>query len=960
MYYLISNWSSGIFNNCKYTSNGLEVEYTTNSVSSGSYGITVSSPAIKINALGKKISLSNTTSADVIATVSGSYDNLDSRIEYLVAIASDNSSEASYNSLDPKYHIASTARGYGTIGFNFSVRIPANKQVFLLASSGQYLPLDRFYVQRSSPSDAYYITETLRLKKSEDVNSMFMPLAEAYDLSNPKLSVNVKIEIAVFSTSDHDPNSAVWKPVTAAASLINKSTPYFRFKVTFPPGKLVAISKIGYAIASNFAYTEPVNLMTTSADVEFTVYRPNFKVFIGSKDYTRYVESCNSGSITMNIRKVDEDFTPFYYQKVSIYLDGTVVDGGVITRLTKVEYPNAVTYGVTYTSYRDLLGASYIDNAFAFNSAKIDINNLPFANEFEFINYVINYSPASNGVIINTQFPKEFRSLKLWSDDFNQVNKTGGMGFANSPDRWTQFYIGNQKLGLEVIEQVANANQLTAEVTHAGNVILSDLIPHKDKTLHFGADYHNDQTSILSVCTHRYNDYSDNHTYIPDYRLHIPDVSYDALQSGALVHVNGTSGLGQTVMNPTEQYIGVIKGFDTGKPEYEAPGNPYKYSTQLTYSHPREKVSFTFAANNQKTNTVEQTALGGSPKIEGLENVTYTSNAGNVIQPTILDAAHGVKLEHRWINGTLGYKQDTEDDDVYGITQLAMEIWTDDLKDEPVRQAGIGLAVGIGAALLIGALIFFAGPAAIPVVGGLFSAGAAAATGAAAGVYWGALVGVGAVAGAALGTVSGTSSKVDIMLPIKVKGVPLIKAHQEDFVETHLVGIPNPKYFPKWAESAYQEVLRNKEALGTETKIVNNPYVVNLSGYKKPKQSKNETDKEFAFRSANHIYREDLAEVVASGLTLQEWMKGREVSLRYVGNPGWFPHQFIAIAKQPTRAQDGKVYAYEYFYTLGAQSTSINVGGEVNTEIKAAYIGTGFLNGVEKNTDIRGMNLLGD
>jgi hypothetical protein len=821
MYYLISNWAAGIFSNCKYTSNGLEVESTTatSTTASTTYGINVGSNAIKISALGSKIALSNPTAGNITTTISGTYDSLDPRLEYRIAVSLE-STDTTYNSLDPKYFLASTNTGYGVMNFSLVVTIPAGKRAFLIATSGQYLALDRFYIKRTAPSNAYYITEILRLKKTEDISSLFLPLVEAYDISNPKIAVNVEIQVASFSSSTHDTSNISWQPITSAINIINANTPYFRFRVLFPANKLVAVTKIGYAIASNFAYTEPVNLMTTQADVEFTVYRPSFKVFIGSKDFTRYVESCSNGSIVLNIRKVDEDFTTFYYKKVSIYLDGTTVDGGVVTRLNRVEYPNAVTYTINYTSYRDLLGASYVDSAFAFNTAKIDLNNLPFTNEFEFINYIINYSPASNGIIINTPYPKEFRSLKLWSDDFNQVNKTGGMGFANSPDKWTQFYIGNQKLGMEIIEQVANANQLTSEVTHTGNVILSELIPHRDKTLAFNTSYNKDTSSLLSMCTHRYNDYGDSHNYIPDYRLHIPDVNYDALQTGALVHVNGTTGLGQSIINPTEQYVGVIKGFDTGKMEISEPGNSYDYKTQLTHSQPRDKVSFRFAARNKEGNNLEQTALGGTPKIVGLENTTYTSNAGNVIQPTILDAAHGVKLDYKWVNSTLAYTEETDTDDVYGITQLDLEIWTDDLKDEPARQTGIGLAVGVAAALLIGAAIFLMGPAAVPVIGGLFSAGVGAATGAAAGVYWGALIGVGAGAGALLGFVSGTSSKVDITLPIKVKGVPLIKAHQEDYVETPLVGIPNPKYFPKWAENSYQEILINKEALGTETRIV--------------------------------------------------------------------------------------------------------------------------------------------
>lgn len=962
MYYLLNNWSAGIFNNCKYTANGLEVAYTQATVNQSTVGLTSSNPTVTIKAVGNKISLYNASTSSITTTISGKYDNQDYRQEYKIAVSANTAADPKeYTVLDPKYFVGSTEYQLGTISFSFTITIPAGKEFFVIATSGQLLGVSRFYTHRVPPASSSYITELFRVKKTESIATMFLPLIEGYDLTNPKVNVPMIVEVASFANNTGDGTVATWVPIKDAVTTITAAKPYFRFKVTFPQNKIAAVSKIGYGIATNFAYSEPITLSVTKSDVDVTAYRPNFKVFIGYKDYTRYVESCSAGNMTLNLRKVEEDFTAFYYKKVTVYLDGIEVDGGVITRINRSEYPNSVSYGINYTSYRELLGSSYVDNTFAFNSAQKTTNTLPFTNEFEFINYIVNYSPASNGVIINTDYSKEFRSFKFWTDEFSQVDKTGGMGFSSDPDKWIQNYISNQKMGLEVIEQVANANMLTAEVTHSGNLILSELIPSKNKTLGFGADYHKDATSLLSVATHRYNDYSEDHLYIPDYRLYTPDVSYDAIQAGAIIHVSGTTGLGQSVISPEEQDIGVMRGFDTGKAEYVSPGETYNYKTQLTYREPRDKVNFTFVAKNTKLSNLEQTALVGVPKIKGLENTTYTGNAGNVIQPSILSAEFGVKLEHRWLSSTLDYIEETDSDDVYGVTQLALDIWTDDLKDEPARQTGLGLLIGIGIALLIGAAIMVAGPASIPFIGSLVTvAGTSATVGAAAGaIYWGALVGAGAALGAGLGYVSGTSSKVDVMLPIKVQGIPAIKAHQESYVETPLIALPEPKYFPKWAPKAYQEILLNKQALGTETRVVSNPYVVNLSGYKPVIRKDGESIESFQLREERNPYRSDLAQYVASGLTLKEWLRGRTVTLKYIGNPNWFPNQFIAVARQPNNI-DNKIEAFEYFYTLGAQSSTINVGGDTSTEIQAAYIGTGYLNHTTENTDIRHMNLLGD
>lgn len=979
-FYLVTNWESGVKHGTIFTANGLETETydrqyriedkpgTVDDILP--FSLTSSNPNVTLKEAGYKIQIINNTGTSQPTTIRGFYDNLDVKQLYRIVVNSiDSIAESPVQTGTGQAQSTESYLKYEAFGlqglFDFSkpdteikLTMPANTTWYLYATDGGYMSIDRFKLQRrpvmeleADPKErvSYYITELFRYNKLEDIQKFFLPLVDATDIKNPDKSVPITALVASASIDSFDftASTVQWLPIEQAPSIVNRSKPYFRFKIILPTDRVVAATKIGYAIHTEYGYAETASLYTTIADVEQTVYRPNFQVFIAGKDMTQWVDTVSAGQVTLQIRKIDETRSPIYMQNISVFLDNTTVDSGRITGVTKVEYPNSITYMLKYATYRQLLGANYQDNVFAFNVAPSDITTVPFANEFEYINYIVNYSPASNGVILNTDKFKNMRAMSFWTDQYDTINRTGGMGFGDAPDKWIHYYTNAQKLTLEQIELVANANRLTAEVTHTGSVILSDLIPHDECTLEFDPLlYHKDQSSILSKCTHRYHDYlytnengTELHSYIPDHRLYTPEVNYDVMQSASIVRVNGTTGKNQTAFTPTEQYIGTVKGFDKGATEYVQPGQELNYRTQLTTRQPSDFFRIAFFTKNTLTSANEQTLLKGTPKVEGWENVTYETDKGGLFQPSIQSAPAGLKVDQKWINGTLEY-EDGDFDDVYGVKFLEVNISTDDLKDEPIRQGFFGALIGFVIALVVVATI------AIP--GGLaLMAGTVGVLG------YGGTIAAGTALGFVLGAANGEFvSKINVQLPLKVKGIPAITAHQE-YQEAPLIGLPDGKWFPKWARGAYQEMLQAKDNLGIETKVVDNPYVVSLTSYSQPNSADFGGSTTQAYRDAvkYSMYHKDMHNIVASGLTLREWLKARAVSLRYAGNPNWFPYQFIAIAKPAVDSTF--ITEYEYFYTLGPQSTSITVGGEITTEIQAAYIGSS-----SGNTDIRFMELL--
>ena len=983
-FYLVNNWEAGYRHGTTFTANGLETEtYDKQYTISGSnlpLAMTSSNNLVTLTEQGYKIAIKNTAASTQTTTIKGFYDNLDVKQLYRVVVNITDSIIESPENVDSVKEALDAVSGttpssklpfnlryeaYGLQGlFDFTgsnaitLTMPAGATWYLYATDGGYMAIDRFMKQRrpvaeleSDPAlrQSYYITELFKYNKLEDIQQFFLPLVDAIDLKAPDTSVDLTAYVASsdVETYDFSTPATQWFPIDQAPSIVTRSKPYFRFKLMMPVDKIVAATKVGYAIFTNYGYAEPSSLFLTASDVEQTVYRPNFQVKIGSEDFTQYVDSISAGSVVIQMRKIDENRNPIFMKDVTIMLDGVVVDSGRVTGISKQEAPNSIAYTITYTNYRALLGTTYQDNAFAFNAAPKDLTTVPFANEFEFINYIVNYSPAANGVILNSEKHNSLRSLSFWSDAYDTVNRIGGMGFSDSPDKWVQFYTNSQKISLETIEQVANANRLTAEVTHTGNVILSDLIPHDDCTLEFNSSYHKDETSLLSKCTHRYHDYvsitdgRETHTYVPDHRLYVPDVSYDAMQAASVVRVNGTTGKNQIALSATEQYIGTIKGFDKGTAEYVAAGSEINYRTELTTREPSDKFRLAFFTKNSDTQANEQTLLKGTPKVEGWENVTYESDQGGLFQPSIQSAPAGLKIEQKWVSGSLTY-EDGDFNDMYGVKFLEVKISTDDLRDEPVRQGLLGAFIGFIVAIAAVAVIAATGGAGItllaPLAGGIS-------------LGFGGMIAGGTALGFALGVGNGSFvSKINVLLPLKIKGIPAISAHQE-YQETPLIGLPENKWFPKWAKGAYQEVLEAKDNLGIEPKVVDNPFIVSLTNYKQPNMSDYSDINKYKSAIRYNSYNKELHNIVASGLTLREWLKARNVTLRYAGNPNWFPYQFIAIAKPPVYGTT--ITEYEYFYTLGPQSTTISVGGEVTTEISAAYVGSS-----SGNTDIRYMEVL--
>lgn len=982
-FYLVSNWELGIRIGTVITANGLETEtydkvYRVSNAAGTAddnvpFAITSSNPNVTLAEAGYKIQIINNTASEQTTTIKGFYDNLDLAQLYRVVVnKTDTINDTQVT--DGQGTGFSTAgasnlayEAYGLQGlFDFTtdakaiqLRIPAHTTWYLYATDGGYLSVERFKRMRrpvvelkANPSErvSYYITELFRYNKLENIQQFFLPLVDATDLKSPDKSVSIEAYVASASTADADftGNNVTWYPIEQAPSIVTRTNPYFRFKIILPADRVVSATKLGYAIATEYGYAEPSSLYITVADVEQTVYRPNFQILVGLQDVTQWVDSCGGGSLRLNIRKIDESRTSFYMEKLTIILDNVVVESGRITGISKTEAPNAVSYDLRYNTYRELLGAAYQDNTFAFNSAAADVSTLPFANEFEYINYIVNYSPASNGIILNSDKHRNLRAMNFWTDQYDYVNRIGGMGFGDSPDKWIHFYTSSQKLTLEQIENVANANRLTAEVTHTGNLILADLIPHDECTLEFNTTlYNKDPNSLLSKCTHVYHDYvsevdgQTTHTYIPDHRLYTPEVNYDLMQSASLVRVNGTTGKNQVTLSPNMQYVGTIKGFDKAQAEYVAAGTEINYRTELTCREPSDFFRLAFFTKNTVTGNNEQTVLKGQPRVEGWESVTYETDKGGIFQPSIQSAPAGLKIEQKWVNGNLEY-EDGDFDDVYGIKFLEVTISTDDLRDEPARQGLMGAIMGFMVAVAIVIAIAATGGAAIPfIIAGSTVASISFTT---------AIVG-GTVLGFVLGAANGTfASKINVQLPLKIKGIPAISAHQE-YQETPLIGLPDGRWFPNWAKNAYQEILQAKDNLGVEAKVIDNPFIVSLFNYKQPEPSDFTNTQDYKAAVKYNSYNKDLHTIVASGLTLREWLKSRSVTLQYAGNPNWYPYQFIAIAKPPVIGST--ITEYEYFYTLGPQTTSINVGGEVSTEVSAAYVGSS-----SGNTDVRYLEVL--
>jgi len=287
-------------------------------------------------------------------------------------------------------------------------------------------------------------------------------------------------------------------------------------------------------------------------------YVPQLFASVGGQDVSDLLSKVDEGSLTLVVPR-DRTVALQPGMAVTVTLDGQLVDSGYLTGGTRPSFVTGSVIELNFLRTGQLLGAKTVQfpgglglqstEAAVVNNKLVTIGSvldngtptLPFDDEGGFIMHVLANSPGSAQLLMDTR--RSFRSLDFWMDENDQVTGTGGLNFKEM-NEWTQHYGAQSKAGMEVIEQVCAANLLSVFALPDGNLLASDLVPAKDRTL--GALV--EETTMpdgtrVSSCYLRFHD--QNGHFYPDYRFGIPERAHDVSDMASLVEVVGTSGPNQ-------------------------------------------------------------------------------------------------------------------------------------------------------------------------------------------------------------------------------------------------------------------------------------------------------------------------------------------------------------------------------------------------------------------------------
>lgn len=414
-----------------------------------------------------------------------------------------------------------------------------------------------FLREEYGPSQGQWISPVLSLRPY-DITSSFRANMQAEGTPGTRPNLFVRYQVN---------GSNTWSGWTNQGLPSDART--YQFMIHIERGQKVR--SLTWLFDTEYPEPEDPNGESVNASGHGLSYVPNLWVAVDGKDISAAVSSVSDGQMTLALPR-GSTLPAAAGSSVTVLLDGELVDSGYVSSVRRPASSSGTKIELTYLRTGQLLGATTTafpggvnvkDNDVSvsgkqlvqvgMNSLENSAPTLPFDNEGGFITTVLGNSPGSAQLLMDTK--REFRSLDFWSADQDLATGTGGLAFKEASE-WQQHYGAVERAGLDVIEQVCAANLMSVFPTEDGNLLVSDLIPVPEKTLAdivkptIGAD-----GTVQSSCYIRFHEQGEN--FFPDYRLSIPERSFDVSDMSPFVDVIGTSGPNQInrEVPPTPVYV---------------------------------------------------------------------------------------------------------------------------------------------------------------------------------------------------------------------------------------------------------------------------------------------------------------------------------------------------------------------------------------------------------------------